>query len=172
MAAQSSQPLAPQSLAPQVGDLAPAFDLPSAPGPRLASGDLNGQAYVIYFYPKDDTPGCTIEAQDFETLSADFADQGVRVIGVSKDSLTSHEKFQAKYNLNFTLLTDEQAELCQAYGVWTEKTNFGKTSMGIVRSTFLIAADGKVAKVWRNVRAKGHAAAVLEAAQSLESVSA
>ncbi len=161
-----------KSLSPQIGDMAPAFDLPSAPGPRLTSADLNGQAYVVYFYPKDDTPGCTIEAQDFESLSAQFAEQGVRVIGVSRDSLTSHEKFQAKYKLNFTLLTDADAELCEAYGAWAEKTNFGKTYMGIVRSTFLVGDDGRIAKVWRNVRANGHAEKVLEAAKDLAFVSA
>lgn len=167
MAASSAMPPALQ-----VGDSAPAFDLPSAPGPSLSSADLSGQAYVVYFYPKDDTPGCTIEAQDFEAMGADFAAQGVRIIGVSKDSLTSHEKFQAKYNLNFTLLTDAEAELCQAYGAWAEKTNFGKTSMGIVRSTFLIGSDGRIAQAWRNVRAKGHAEKVLEAAKELASKSA
>lgn len=149
------------------GDQAPAFALPTAPGPQLASADLAGQAYVIYFYPKDDTPGCTIEAQDFQALRDDFAALGVRVIGVSRDSLASHAKFQAKYDLDFALISDSETELCQAYGVWQEKTNYGKTSMGIVRSTFLVGADGIIAKAWHNVRAKGHAEAVLAAARDL-----
>lgn len=151
----------------QEGDLAPSFNLPSAPGPDLASEALQGQAYVIYFYPKDDTPGCTIEAQDFQAMRDDFAALGLRVIGVSRDSLASHEKFQAKYNLDFALISDPDTKLCQAYGVWQEKTNYGKTSMGIVRSTFLVGTDGKIAKAWRNVRAKGHADKVLTAARDL-----
>lgn len=151
----------------QEGDQAPSFSAAAAPGPELSSADLAGQAYVIYFYPKDDTPGCTIEAQDFQAMRDDFASAGVRVIGVSRDSLASHEKFQAKYDLDFTLISDPDTEVCQAYGVWQEKSNYGKTSMGIVRSTFLVGADGSVAKAWRNVRAKGHAEKVLEAARDL-----
>lgn len=147
------------------GAPAPDFSLETADGP-VSLGDFNGKAVVLYFYPKDDTGGCTKEARAFTELGPEFAKSGVAVIGVSKDSIASHKKFAAKYDLGVKLGSDPQGEVIERYGAWVEKSLYGRKYMGIDRSTFLIA-DGKVAKVWRKVRVPGHAEAVLAAAQAL-----
>lgn len=148
-----------------VGDVAPAFSLPDQAGRVVSSADLAGSAYVLYFYPKDDTPGCTREACDFQEEKKAFAAAKTRVIGVSPDSAERHARFSAKYGLGFTLLSDAERALATAYGVWVMKQNYGRQYMGIQRSTFLVGADGKLQKVWRNVRVNGHVAQVLEAAR-------
>jgi peroxiredoxin Q/BCP len=149
-----------------IGAKAPDFDLAGANGPiRLA--DLKGQPVVLYFYPKDDTSGCTKEAQAFSALSSDFAKLGATVVGVSKDSLASHAKFTAKYDLTIQLGSDPEGQVIEAYGAWVEKSMYGRTYMGIERSTFLIAADGTLSRIWRKVKVPGHAEAVLEAVRGL-----
>lgn len=149
-----------------IGAKAPDFDLAGANGPiRLA--DLKGQPVVLYFYPKDDTSGCTKEAQAFSALSSDFAKVGATVVGVSKDSLASHAKFTAKYDLTIQLGSDPEGQVIEAYGAWVEKSMYGRTYMGIERSTFLIAADGTLSRIWRKVKVPGHAEAVLEAVRGL-----
>lgn len=153
------------STLPDTGDTAPDFTLPRDGGGSLTLSDLRPQRVVVYFYPKDDTTGCTIEAQDFTTLQADFAAAGVTVIGISKDSVKSHDKFVKKYTLGVILASDEAGTTCEDYGVWVEKAMYGKTYMGIERATFLIAADGTILRAWRKVSAKGHAAEVLAAVQ-------
>jgi peroxiredoxin Q/BCP len=150
----------------KVGDAAPPFTLTTNDGP-IALADLKGQAVVLYFYPKDDTTGCTREAQDFTAAAADFAKAGVRIIGVSKDSLASHAKFTAKHGLGIPLGSDPDATVIEAYGSWVEKQLYGRKYMGIDRSTFLIGRDGKLARIWRKVKTPGHAQEVLAAAQSL-----
>ena len=150
-----------------VDDRAPDFSLPTDGGGKASLKALKGKKVILYFYPKDDTPGCTTEACSFRDAMPDFSKAGATVIGVSKDSVARHDKFKAKYELPFTLVSDEDGTLCEAYGVWQEKKNYGKSYMGIVRSTFLIDEKGKVAGVWRNVRVKGHADAVLDAAKKL-----
>jgi peroxiredoxin Q/BCP len=148
------------------GAQAPDFELQGAEGPlRLA--DFKGKALVLYFYPKDDTSGCTREAQDFTAAAADFAKAGAVVIGVSKDSTASHAKFTKKYDLNVQLASDPDGAVIDRYGSWVEKSLYGRKYMGIERSTFLIDGDGKVARVWRKVKVANHAQAVLAAAQAL-----
>lgn len=150
------------------GAKAPDFELAGAGGPmRLA--DFAGKALVVYFYPKDDTSGCTREAQDFSELAPDFARAGVAVVGVSKDSLASHAKFTSKYNLDVPLGSDSDGAVVAAFGAWVEKSMYGRKYMGIERSTFLIDADGVVRRIWRKVRVPGHAIEVLKAAQALNS---
>jgi len=152
--------------APTEGAAAPDFQLQGAEGPvRLA--DFAGKPLVVYFYPKDDTSGCTKEAQDFTTLAGDFAKAGVALLGVSKDSVASHAKFTAKYGLAVPLASDPEGAMIEAYGSWVEKNMYGRKYMGIERSTFLIDAGGKLARVWRKVKVPGHAAEVLKAAQAL-----
>ena len=129
--------------------------------------DYKGKHLVLYFYPKDDTPGCTIEANDFQKLSLDFAQSNALVVGVSKDSIASHQKFCDKFDLQFDLISDEQGELCEMFGVWVEKSMFGKKYMGIERATFLFNAQGELVQQWRKVKPAGHAAAVLKAVQKL-----
>ncbi len=152
---------------PQVGDSAPTFDLAVSTGGNVSLDSLKGHPVVLYFYPKDSTPGCTIEACDFRDLAAEFKKAGAAVFGVSADSITSHEKFIAKQNLNFPLLSDPDHTMLTAYGVWAEKKNYGRTYMGIVRSTFVIDKDGRVAHAWPKVKVKGHAQEVLGAVQGL-----
>ena len=148
------------------GAAAPDFELAGADGPvRLA--DFAGKPLVVYFYPKDDTSGCTREAQDFTALAGDFAQAGVALLGVSKDSLASHAKFTAKYGLAIPLASDPEGAMIEAYGSWVEKNMYGRKYMGIERSTFLIDASGKLARIWRKVKVPGHAAEVLKAAQAL-----
>lgn len=150
------------------GDKAPDFELPAADGKPVKLSKLKGKPVVVYFYPKDDTSGCTIEAKDFTELKPEFDRAGAVVLGISPDSEKSHEKFICKYNLSLTLLADTEKEVATAYGIWVEKSMYGKKYMGVERSTFLIDAKGKVAEAWHKVKVPGHAAAVLEAVQSLK----
>jgi len=150
-----------------VGDKAPAFNGVTDGGGGLSLKELKGKKVVLYFYPKDATPGCTTEAQGFRDALDDFAKLGAEIVGVSKDSVKCHDNFKAKYELPFALISDEDGVICEAYGVWQEKKNYGKTYMGIVRTTFLIDENGKVAEIWRNLRVKGHVDKVLEAAKGL-----
>ncbi|MBL8772904.1 MAG: peroxiredoxin [Phenylobacterium sp.] len=147
------------------GAAAPDFDLETPDG-RVKLADFAGRTLVLYFYPKDDTSGCTKEAQDFTALAPEFAKAGVTVIGVSKDSIAAHRKFAAKYDLGVTLASDPDGETIARYGSWVEKSLYGRKYMGIDRSTFLIR-DGKTAKVWRKVKVPNHAQAVLDAARGL-----
>ena len=122
---------------------------------------------MLYFYPRDDTPGCTREAQEFTEALGEFARAGAEIVGVSKDTAAKHDKFRAKYDLPFTLVSDADSDICERYGVWVEKKNYGKTYMGIERSTFLIDADGTISRVWRKVKVAGHVDAVLGAVKDL-----
>lgn len=151
------------------GDAAPQFDLPSDTGETIALAKLRGKPAVVYFYPKDDTSGCTVEAKDFSSLAAEFAKIGVPIIGVSPDSAASHAKFRKKYEFDagLRLAADVDKTVVTAYGVWVEKSMYGRKYMGVERATFLIDAAGKVAKVWRKVKVPGHAEAVLAAARAL-----
>ena len=150
----------------QQGDAIPAARVTTADDETLALGDLAGPL-VVYFYPKDDTSGCTREAQDFSALAGDFTGAGVRVIGISKDSPAKHRKFSEKHALAVELVSDEDGAACEAFGVWGEKKLYGKTYMGIERATFLFDRDGRLAQSWRKVKVPGHAEAVLEAARAL-----
>jgi thioredoxin-dependent peroxiredoxin len=149
------------------GDTAPNPSFAAADGATKSVSDYKGSKLVLYFYPKDDTSGCTKEAQEFTALISDFAKAGAQVVGVSKDSVKSHAKFIGKYDLKVDLGSDESGAVCEAFGVWVEKSMYGRQYMGIERATFLIGADGKIAQVWRKVKVPGHAAAVLEAAKAL-----
>ncbi|MGM9925803.1 MAG: thioredoxin-dependent thiol peroxidase [Bacillus sp. (in: firmicutes)] len=140
-----------------IGGQAPDFALPSSEGKEVRLSDYKGKNVVLYFYPKDMTPGCTTQACDFRDMNAEFADVDTVVLGVSPDPISSHRKFIEKHGLPFTLLADENQEAANAYGVWKLKKNFGKEYMGIERSTFLIDKEGVVVKEWRKVKAKGHA---------------
>ncbi len=153
---------------PEVGEKAPAFTLPS-PNGKVSLKDQKGKNVVLYFYPRDNTPGCTTEACDFRDQSAKFADADTVVFGISTDSVTSHEKFAAKFDLPFTLLADEDHKVCEKYGVWVEKNMYGKKSMGIQRATFLIDKEGKIAAIWPNVKVAGHVADVAKKLAELES---
>jgi peroxiredoxin Q/BCP len=148
------------------GDPAPAFDLPTDGGGRVKLADYAGQQLVLYFYPKDDTSGCTAQAIDFTAAAGEFEAAGTRILGISKDSPKRHDRFKAKHNLGFTLASDEAGETIEAYGVWVEKTLYGRKYMGIERATFLIDAAGVVRKVWRKVKVPGHVAQVLAAAKA------
>lgn len=146
---------------PEVGDKAPAFDLPAFPKGRYKLSQFKGkQNVVLYFYPRDDTPGCTKEACGFRDQFSQFQNSDTVVLGVSTDSVESHEKFAGKFSLPFALLADESHELADKYGVWVEKNMYGKKSMGIQRSTFLIDKSGKIAAVWPRVKVEGHVEAV------------
>ncbi len=149
------------------GDIAPDFTLPRNGGDPVTLSALRPAKVVLYFYPKDDTPGCTLEAQDFTARAADFAAAGTTVIGISKDSVKAHEKFCAKHDLSVILVSDENGSTCEDYGVWGEKSMYGKTFLGITRATFLIDATGRVVQVWPKVSVKGHADEVLAAARAL-----
>ena len=151
----------------EIGDMAPSFSAPSDGGGTVTSDALRGKPVVLYFYPKDDTPGCTTEAKDFTSQMAAFQKAGATVIGVSPDTVAKHDKFKAKHDLSVTLAADEDKAICEAYGVWVEKNMYGRKYMGVERSTFLIDSKGKVAGIWRKVKVKGHVEAVLEAVQSL-----
>ena len=151
----------------KAGDPAPNFDLPTDGAGRASLAKLKGKPVVLYFYPKDDTSGCTTEAKGFTEAGDAFAKAGATVIGVSKDSVLSHEKFKAKYDLNFPLAADTDGKVVEAFGVWVEKSMYGRKYMGIDRSTFLIDAQGKIARVWRKVKIPGHVAEVLAAVQAL-----
>ncbi len=145
------------------GDKAPDFDLPTDGGGRVKLSDLKGQSVVLYFYPKDDTSGCTSEAQGFTAAAAEFKTAGATVIGVSKDSVKSHDKFKAKYDLDLILASDETGEMLERYGVWVKKSMYGREYMGIERVTVLIDANGAIKQIWRKVKVPGHVDAVLKA---------
>ena len=151
----------------QEGNTAPDIKLPDQSGKIVQLSKLKGQPVVVYFYPKDDTSGCTVEAKDFTCLAGDFKKVGVTVIGISPDSAASHQKFIAKHDLALQLLADEDKMAAAAYGVWVEKSMYGKTYMGVERSTFLIDKAGKIAKSWRKVKVPGHADDVLAAVTAL-----
>jgi len=151
-----------------IGDTAPAFTLPRDGGEQVSLTDYAGQAVVLYFYPRDDTPGCTKEAIGFTEMAAEFAAANTVVIGASKDSVKKHDKFREKHSLGVVLVSDEESDLCETYGVWVEKNMYGKTYLGIERATFLIGPDGKIAQIWRKVKVPGHVEAVLEAARALD----
>ncbi len=151
----------------EIGGTVPDFRMPTDDAGEISSEELRGQKYVIYFYPKDDTPGCTTEAKGFTELKDDFDAAGVTVIGVSKDTTAKHGKFRAKYDLSVALASDEDGATCEAFGVWVEKNMYGRKYMGIERATFLIDGSGTVQNVWRKVKVKGHVDAVLGAASEL-----
>lgn len=148
-------------------DTAPDFTLPCDDGSSVTLSALRPAPVVLFFYPRDDTSGCTREAIDFTTLAGDFAALGVKVFGISRDSLASHEKFAAKHALDIPLLSDADSTACEDYGVWTEKKMYGKTFWGIERSTFLIDGSGQIARAWRKVKVPDHAQEVLDAARAL-----
>lgn len=147
---------------PAVGFLAPDFTLPADAGEDFSLSTHRGQKIVLYFYPKDDTPGCTQESCDFRDALPDFGALDAKIVGISKDSLKKHANFREKYGLNFTLVSDENSDVCERYGVWVEKSMYGKTYMGIERSTFLIGEDGTILALWRKVKVPGHVQEVLE----------
>jgi len=151
--------------APTVGSTAPDFALPAAGGGVIRLSDLRGRKVVLYFYPKDDTSGCTREAIDFNRLRPQFAEAGTEVIGLSPDSVASHDKFRTKHGLGFALASDEEKQALAAYGVWVEKSMYGRRYMGVERTTMLIDAEGKIARIWNKVKVAGHADEVLRAAQ-------
>lgn len=150
-----------------VGDAAPGFEMPATGGRQVSLAGLRGKPFVLYFYPKADTPGCTKEACAFQEALPQLGAIGVTVIGVSKDKMPALEKFAAKYNLAFPLASDATTGVAEAYGAWVEKSMYGKTYMGLDRSTFLIDKAGKVANIWRKVKVEGHAAAVMAAIRAL-----
>jgi thioredoxin-dependent peroxiredoxin len=151
----------------EIGQPAPDFSVPGDGGGTVSLSALKGKPVVLYFYPKDDTPGCTTEACGFRDAMPDFSKVKAQIVGVSKDSVKRHDNFKAKHDLNFALASDEDGKVCEAYGVWVKKKNYGREYMGIERSTFLIDKDGIVREIWRKVRVKGHVDAVLEAAKAL-----
>jgi thioredoxin-dependent peroxiredoxin len=150
------------------GKKAPDFSLPDETGAMVRLTKMKGRPVVVYFYPKDDTSGCTREAKDFTCLAEAFADAGAGILGISPDSSASHQKFRSKHDLSVHLLADEEKEVAKAYGVWVEKSMYGRKYMGIERSTFLIDKAGKVAKSWRKVKVPGHAEEVLKAVRALK----
>jgi len=152
----------------EAGSKAPSFTLTADDGTKVKLSDLKGSIVVLYFYPKDDTPGCTIEACAFRDRQSELVKHGVKVLGVSPDDKDSHVKFKEKYQLNFPLLVDKDHKTAEKYGAWREKNMYGKVSMGIQRSTFLIDAEGKVAKVWKRVQVDGHDEKVLEEVNKLK----
>ncbi len=151
----------------QIGDKAPDFSMPTDGGGTISLAALKGRPVVLYFYPRDDTPGCTTEACGFRDAMPDFAGIDAAIIGVSRDSVAKHDKFKAKYELPFTLGADENGAVTEAYGVWVEKSMYGRKSMGIERSTFLIDGNGVIRGIWRKVKVKGHVDEVLAAARAL-----
>ncbi|MGN6671088.1 MAG: thioredoxin-dependent thiol peroxidase [Candidatus Nucleicultricaceae bacterium] len=151
----------------QVGDLAPHFSLPSDSDSNVSLTDFKGQNVILYFYPKDDTPGCTLEACGFTESQEAIKSLNAVILGVSKDSVASHKKFKEKHQITFPLLSDVDGTLCEAYGTWTEKSMYGKKYMGIDRSTFLIDGTGTLRAIWRGVKVPGHISAVIEALKDL-----
>lgn len=151
----------------QTGAPAPDFSLPSQDGTVVSLADFAGRKVVLYFYPRADTPGCTREANDFTEQLGAFEDAGAVVLGVSKDTPAKLTKFADKHGLGITLLSDAESDVAEAYGVWREKSMYGRTFMGLERATFLIGPDGNLARIWRNVKVKGHADAVLAAVRDL-----
>lgn len=155
------------SQGPAVGDKAPDFTMPTDGGGSVSLSELKGKPVVLYFYPKDDTPGCTKEAIAFSEQLKDFDKAGAVIVGTSADPVAKHDKFKAKHGLNIMLASDEDTKVCEAYGVWVEKNMYGKKYMGIERATYLIDPKGNVAQVWRKVKVPGHSDAVLEAVRAL-----
>jgi len=155
----------------KVGDLAPAFELPADGGGDLALKAFRGRSVVLYFYPRDDTPGCTIEAREFSALAREFERAGAAVIGISPDTVKSHDKFKCKHELELRLAADEDHGVAEAYGVWVQKSMYGRTFMGVERATFLVDGKGRIAGIWRNVRPEDHAAEVLAALAGDDKVS-
>jgi peroxiredoxin Q/BCP len=151
----------------KVGDAAPAFDLPGDGGTKRSLASFGGKKLVLYFYPKDDTSGCTKEAIEFNGLRDAFAKTGTEIVGVSPDAAASHDKFKKKYELDFPLLADTEKTMLAAYGVWVEKSMYGRKYMGVERTTFLIGPDGKIARIWTKVKVPDHASEVLSAAAAL-----
>jgi thioredoxin-dependent peroxiredoxin len=154
-------------MAVQEGQKAPEFDLPADGNGRVRLADFAGRPLVLYLYPKDDTSGCTKEAQGFAEAYERFKEAGVGVVGLSRDDVASHDRFKSRYNLPFPLASDEGGEVVEAYGSWIEKSMYGRKYMGIDRSTFLIGSDGTLRRVWRGVKVPGHVEEVLEAAKTL-----
>jgi peroxiredoxin Q/BCP len=152
---------------PEIGDKAPDFTAPTDGGGKVSLRDFAGQNVVLYFYPKDDTPGCTKEACGFRDSLPDFTGVNAAILGVSKDKPEKHDKFKAKYDLPFTLVSDEDGKICETYGTWIEKSMYGRKYMGIDRATFLIDGKGRIREIWRKVKVKGHVEAVLKAASAL-----
>ncbi len=150
-----------------VGDVLPDLGFETTEGKPAKLSDYRGKPLVVYFYPKDDTSGCTTEAKAFSDLMPEFAALGVAVVGVSKDSVASHQKFIKKYELKVPLVSDVDGSLCEGLGVWVEKSMYGKKYMGIERATFLVGSDGRIAQVWRKVKVPGHAESVLTAARAM-----
>lgn len=155
----------------QVGQNAPDFSIPDQHESPVSLSDFSGQWVILYFYPKDDTPGCTTEAKDFTELNQDFSALGAKILGVSPDSSKSHYKFISKHNLTITLLSDPEHELAETYGIWQLKKFMGKEYMGVVRSTFLIDPEGNIAYTWTNVKVKAHAQQVFTKLQELAAIS-
>ena len=153
-------------MTPALNKPLPEFEALATGGVKFTPHAFAGKIVVLYFYPKDDTSGCTREAQDFTELAAEFAKAGVKVIGVSRDPMKSHEKFVGKYGLSVPLVSDEDGRISDAFGTWVEKSMYGRKYMGMERATYLIGADGRVLKAWRKVKVPGHAAEVLRAATS------
>jgi thioredoxin-dependent peroxiredoxin len=149
------------------GDPAPDFTLPTDGGGTLSLRQLRGKAVILYFYPKDDTSGCTTEACGFRDALPDFSKAAATVVGVSRDSAASHDKFKRKHGLTFTLAADVEGTVCEAYGTWVEKSLYGRKYMGIERATFLIDGKGAIRRIWRKVKVAGHVAEVLDAARAL-----
>jgi peroxiredoxin Q/BCP len=150
------------------GKKAPAFTLPNEEGVKVKLSDYTGSPVVLYFYPKDDTPGCTKEACAFRDRKAELKELGAVVLGISADSVESHAKFRDKYELNFSLLADVEHKVAEKYGAWREKNMYGKKSMGIQRSTFLVDASGRVAKVWKSVKVDGHDTQIIQALNAID----
>ena len=150
-----------------VGDKAPDFTLPTDGSGSVTLSSLKGEAVILYFYPKDDTTGCTAQACAFRDAEANFKGAKTKVIGISKDSVASHDKFKKKYDLPFTLASDKDGHVCEDYGVWAEKSMYGRTYFGIVRTTFLIDKNGIIQRVWNKVKVTGHVAEVLAAAEGV-----
>lgn len=150
-----------------IGDIAPDFNLPRDGGAEQSLSQLRGKPVVLYFYPKDDTSGCTLEAHDFTALKPEFDKIGVEIIGMSPDKAAKHDKFKEKHELNITLVSDEEKTTLMAYGVWVEKSMYGRKYMGVERTTFLIDKTGKIAEIWHKVKVPGHTQAVLQAASKI-----
>ena len=149
------------------GDTAPKIDLPTDGGGRFKLGAMRGKAVIVYFDPKDDTSGCTLEAIDFSGRKKEFETVGATIIGISPDSVKDHDKFKAKHDLTISLAADQEKEVAEAYGVWVEKSMYGRKYMGVDRSTFLVDPKGKLARIWRQVKVEGHVQEVLDAAKAL-----
>ncbi len=151
-----------------IGNPAPDFDLPADGGSRIKLSSFKGQKVVLYFYPKDDTPGCTAESCNFRDHKKDFEKLGAQIIGLSKDSVKKHDKFKEKYDLNFPLASDEGSDTCERYGVWVEKSMYGRKYMGIDRATFLIDEKGNITAIWRKVKVPGHVDEVAKAITDMD----